>query len=185
MMLTLFNGLGEDNCKTRRETLKCWELVRLVSGFDGNVYNSHASANWTTRIHLDIATTTAAQQKYAHTFEMYYIHTPGSPRYVIHGTIAIYHFPPQLISDCNLAKNSSAHNSFLSHPVEFDFCREHGSAKFQNDLTNEMNVMDERDIALFQLKMSFGEGEGHLPLQQPLVSSSVDPVKMSQHHTNC
>ena len=83
MMLTLFNGLGEDNCKTRRETLKCWELVRLVSGFDGNVYNSHASANWTTRIHLDIATTTAAQQKYAYTFEMYYIHTPGSPRYML------------------------------------------------------------------------------------------------------
>ena len=25
-----FNGLGEDNCKTRRETFQCWCLVRLI-----------------------------------------------------------------------------------------------------------------------------------------------------------
>ena len=25
-----FNGLGRDNCQTRRETLKCWDLVLLI-----------------------------------------------------------------------------------------------------------------------------------------------------------
>ena len=28
-----FNGLGKDSCKTKRETYKFWDLVRLVSDF--------------------------------------------------------------------------------------------------------------------------------------------------------
>ena len=28
--LTIFYGLGKDNCKTRREIFKCWDLMRLV-----------------------------------------------------------------------------------------------------------------------------------------------------------
>ena len=30
-----FSGLGRDNCKTRRETSKCWDLVRLQLEVDG------------------------------------------------------------------------------------------------------------------------------------------------------
>ena len=48
---------------------------------------------------------------------------------------------------------SYAHNLFLNHQVILNFCTEHGSdtamlcAKVQNDLTFEMNAMDERDFA--------------------------------------
>ena len=30
-LIPSFNGLGKDNCKTRRESFKFWDLVRLVS----------------------------------------------------------------------------------------------------------------------------------------------------------
>ena len=35
-----FNGLGKDNCKTRWETLKFWNLVCLILVFYGNDYFS-------------------------------------------------------------------------------------------------------------------------------------------------
>ena len=55
-----------------------------------------------------------------------------------------------------------AHSLFLNYLIILKFCTEHGSftallcAKFQNDLTTEMDVMDERDFARFEFKMSFG-----------------------------
>ena len=34
---TCFNGLGRDNCNTRRESFKVWDLVRLILDIFGNV----------------------------------------------------------------------------------------------------------------------------------------------------
>ena len=57
---------------------------------------------------------------------------------------------------------SFAHNSLRNCQIVLKYCTEHGSitavlcAKFQNDLTNEMDVLDERDFARFEFEMSFG-----------------------------
>ena len=54
-----------------------------------------------------------------------------------------------------------AHNLFLNYLIILKFWTEHGSviamlcAKFKNDLTTEMDVMDERDFTRFEFKMSF------------------------------
>ena len=53
------------------------------------------------------------------------------------------------------------HNLLLIWQIVSKFCTEHGSvtavfcAKFQNDLTTDMDVMGERDFARFEFKMSF------------------------------
>ena len=57
---------------------------------------------------------------------------------------------------------SFAHNSCFSWPIPLKFCTEHGSitavlcAKFQTDWIIEMDVMDERDFARFEFRMSCG-----------------------------
>ena len=53
------------------------------------------------------------------------------------------------------------HVGLMNFPV-WEFCEEHSNAiavlcaKFQNDLTTETGVMDERDFARFEFKMRFG-----------------------------
>ena len=53
---------------------------------------------------------------------------------------------------------SFAHSYSFSYPIMLKFCTEHGSitavlcAKFQNDWTSYMGVMDERDFTRFELK---------------------------------
>ena len=56
---------------------------------------------------------------------------------------------------------SFAHKLVINYSIVF--CTEHGSttvvayAKFQNDSTRETDVMDARDFAKFESKMSFGQ----------------------------
>ena len=58
---------------------------------------------------------------------------------------------------------SFGHNLLLSCTVVLKFCTEHGSvtavlcAKYQNDLTIEMDVLNERSFARFEFDVSFGE----------------------------
>ena len=58
-------------------------------------------------------------------------------------------------------KISLAHNWLLSDEIVLNFCTEHGSitavlcVNFQNDLTDEMGVLEERDFTRFEFNMSF------------------------------
>ena len=50
-------------------------------------------------------------------------------------------------------------NLFPGYPIVLTFCTEHSSvlcAKFQNDWTTEMDVIDERYFARFEVKMRLG-----------------------------
>ena len=56
---------------------------------------------------------------------------------------------------------SFAHNLLFIYPIVFEFCTEHGSdtgvlcAIFQNDWAPAKQVIDKRDFARFEFKMSF------------------------------
>ena len=67
-------------------------------------------------------------------------------------------------------------NLFVSCQIVLIFCTEHGNitavlcAKFQNNLINEMDVMDEKDFTRFEFKRSWG-GIYHI-LKQPLKTAA-------------
>ena len=62
-------------------------------------------------------------------------------------------YPSETHLDLNSREVSFAHNLLLSHKIVLKSCTEHGSitavlcTKFQNDWTNDTDVIDERDIA--------------------------------------
>ena len=96
---------------------------------------------------------------------------------------AIFHHGFQLrisvaIWDIRPKRNSRdisyEHNLLLSCQIVLKFCTEHGSeiivlcAKFQNELTTEMVVIKERDLARLEFKMCFGGYPGCMDCNSPL-----------------
>ena len=73
-------------------------------------------------------------------------------------------YPSETYLERKSRKISFDPNLSLSGPIVFNFCTEHGSdntaffEKIQNDWAKEMDDMDERDFARFQLTMSWGGG---------------------------
>ena len=71
-------------------------------------------------------------------------------------------YPPKRHIKLDSREVSFTRNLFCNYPIVLKFCIEHGSdtavlcAKFQNDRTMETGVMDERDFARFEFKISFG-----------------------------
>ena len=79
-------------------------------------------------------------------------------------TVTLYNIGYQSETDIKLKSHEVlfAHNWFCNRPIILKCCTEHDSdtavlcEKFQNDGTTETDVMDTRDFARFELKMSFG-----------------------------
>ena len=78
------------------------------------------------------------------------------------GALCNIRYPSEIHLKLKSREISFAHNSCLSWLIALKFCTEYGCitavlcAKFQIDWTIETDVMDERNFARFELKMSFG-----------------------------
>ena len=83
---------------------------------------------------------------------------------------------------------SFAHNSLLSCQIVLKFCTEHGSitvvpfANFENELTTEVDVMDDRNFVIFEFKCA---SDGYHIFEQPRELSFVRilPWAGSHHKT--
>ena len=64
-------------------------------------------------------------------------------------------YPPETRLKLLYHELSFVHNIQLDIPIVLKFCPEL-CEKYKNDWTTESNVMDERDFARFQIKISFG-----------------------------
>ena len=87
------------------------------------------------------------------------------------------------ISKLKSREISFAHNLLPSCQIVSTFYTEHGSAtavlcaKIQNDLTTEMDVMDERDFTRFRFTKSFGQQPSDvLTIQHP--KTHLEPVEL-------
>ena len=78
------------------------------------------------------------------------------------GAIALWNNRPKRNVKFKFRKNSFVQNLLYIYQIVLIFCTKHGSftavlcAKFQSDMTIEMEVIDQRDLKRFEVKMSFG-----------------------------
>ena len=78
------------------------------------------------------------------------------------GVLCNVEYPPQTHLQLKSRKISFTHNLLIKYPIVLKYCAEHGNmsavicAKLQIDWATETDAIEERDIAKFEFKMSFG-----------------------------